>query len=305
MLRRFAVNRFAISILCLFVLVSLFVVIPVVEADVENAGTGQCYISLNGSWSKVDNSAAFAVCMREIWSLAHDNYEASFRDGFVYGYWANYMTAISSQGNVYYYDSNQWRSIEVALSEQSRQPRRLTTAGNYEGEYRGTMSVEIQYLDGFHNYLGSKTYEHEVKVVIAPPLEIGGQRESNPINLIVGPITNNLSLEGQISLMSAGTSQFSVYDSPLLLQYWNLQVGNGKLSGELVNTHKAEGAVLNYLNAFWEVAPHMPVVWQYAIGKGTTLDGTIRGDRIELSLEGNVTDEGRPFTAHISAVRSD
>lgn len=170
-------------------------------------------------------------------------------------------------------------------------------------QYRGTARTTIRYLDAFGRVLGQRTYQNRVTVQIGPPLRSGRMVESNPIHLSLAPI-GSPSAEGQISIYSARPFNDS---RDGLLQYWNLALSDGNLSGRLGSTHEAEAAAANLLNASKEIVPGRPdmgtLVSPYAISRNSKLAGTFKRNEIRLRIQGNESAGTRPFLSDIVATR--
>jgi hypothetical protein len=171
---------------------------------------------------------------------------------------------------------------------------------NYFGNYRGTATTTVTYLDTWGNVLGEATYEYEIEVIISRPIEGGGMVESNPLSLHIAPV-GIPDEEGQLEIHSAHV--FTMYD--LLEQYWDLQLTGGGLSGQLISTHKEESAVLNFLNVALSqgqgganvTIPAFP----RGMNLGSTLRGTIEGGQIDLYVEGSIISGAALFEARIVA----
>lgn len=175
-----------------------------------------------------------------------------------------------------------------------------------ERQYLGTAATTVTYFDAFGKFLRKETYREELTVSIVAPRQAGGIVESNPFSFSIGS-TVRMDAEGQIQITSAVPFTDPRDGVQFLFQYWKLTFRDGDLSGALTDTHAAEAMVLNFLNAAKEIVPGRPemgmMAFQYGISKDATLQGTLDSNEIRLRIQGNVTDESRPFTSEIVATR--
>ncbi len=189
-------------------------------------------------------------------------------------------------------------------SSGSRSGSRVTASR----EYAGKMTITITYLDPEGNFQRKNSFQHnDVKVFVGPPRRAGSMVDSNPISLTFGSNTSQ-SAEGQLSVGSA-EAYTDVRDKvSVVLQYWKLELDGNELSGTLTDNHTAEGAALpNHLNAIKEIVPGRPnlgsLVFAHSLAKGTRLEGMIDDDAIRLNIEGNVSEQSKPFAAEVVARR--
>ena len=175
-------------------------------------------------------------------------------------------------------------------------------------EYEGTAHTTITYLDASGNVVSKATYQDNVTVGIGDPQRSGSIAESNPVNLFLGSVSKPTA-EGQLSIFSAIPFKDPRDGVEYLLQYWDLRLEGDTISGRLINTHMAEASVMNFLNANKEIVPGRPemgvIMWPYPIGENSKLEGTFNKQGIRLRIQGNVSDESRPFTSEIVATRKE
>lgn len=81
-----------------------------------------------------------------------------------------------------------------------------------------------------------------VQVVRGPPAAAEGIRESSPFNLIVGANPGN---EAGITTISATVAPAPADGSPVLFEYWEMNVQGSSVQGELVNTWGDAGLARN------------------------------------------------------------
>jgi hypothetical protein len=171
------------------------------------------------------------------------------------------------------------------------------------GQYVGRSSTLVEQLDASGQSGGIRRYQLPVTVVIDRPASAGGLTESNPFNLLVAPTTPGA--EGAIEVWSAFPALDPRDGREVLIQYWELRLARGDVTGRLVDNHTAEGAALNLINIARTVAPNVPeMTMPAAMAVGTVLEGTIRSREVRLRIQGNTTDRTRPFLSEVTASRS-
>lgn len=165
-----------------------------------------------------------------------------------------------------------------------------------KGTYRGSATCKI--FDPWGNYEGTKTIQYDAILTINRPVSTyDGQVEDNPFNITLSPNSGN-GKEGRIFLISGlgvGNSQVQA-----MMNYWEVSWHNGNINGKLVDTHSANGAVFNLINAYdrW-TGVYLP---KY-IAVGTSLSGDLDLDNAAVKVKGRTTDEGVRFEFTFEAQR--
>jgi hypothetical protein len=177
--------------------------------------------------------------------------------------------------------------------------------------YRGTMTIAVDYYDFCdisttqRQYRGTRTGTFNVTIVTGPrktnfrsPLPLV---ETNPFNLFVQ--TTPVGQNGGVDLSSAGVFA----EDRIMLQYWALQLRGSTLTGNLIDTHAAETAVLNEFwtdQLFLACAPQLGgFVGPLTVSTGATLQGTITDRRIAFDVQGTVDNRTRDIRATFVATR--
>lgn len=176
------------------------------------------------------------------------------------------------------------------------------------GDYHGTAKVTVTTYDycggqfgGERRLLGTQTYSTQGELVLERPADDGSETESNPFDLsfFAGSAGGN----GSFMLKSAQVYQAG---STLMLQYWSLDGNASSFSGELGQSHAAEGAVVNQ---FWVsnllvacrpsmgTLPPMPL----EIQQGSRLSGHADGSSSDLSFRGQTVDGLYEFSVEFSS----
>ena len=174
-------------------------------------------------------------------------------------------------------------------------------------QYTGTAHTTITYLDydaqGNKVFVEEKEYNNNLNIFIQPPKSVGTFVENNPFSLTLTtePTTGE---EGELWIASA-VVLVDPYLGEILLQYWELQLAGDTVTGTLTDTHIAESAAMNELWAWEEISPTLKMVLPFPIDKGSILRGTINNNEIRLHIEGNTTDQTRPFVSEIVATRAE
>ena len=176
--------------------------------------------------------------------------------------------------------------------------------------YQGTLSIDVDYYgycqvgDGELRLEGSRTYEMPVEVIRGAPAEAGGLRESSPYNLIVGA---SPTYEAGITTVSA-TVATAPDGSPVLFEYWRMNVQGSSVQGELVNSWRQAGVVLNLFPTDRLLVPCRPELGIIpksiqSIEEGARMQGSITDERADLTITGQTFDHERRFVARVTAVR--
>jgi hypothetical protein len=201
-----------------------------------------------------------------------------------------------------------------AAGEQPASPvaKQFSSADASSDVYEGNLSIDVDYygydcqtLDPTLRLEGSRTYEMPVQVIRGPPAEAGGIRESSPYNLIVGADPGN---EAGIGTVSATVAQ-EPGDIPVLFEYWRMDVQGSNVQGELVNSWRSAGLVLNIFPTDRLLVPCRPELGMIPrsiqpIEEGARLEGSITDENAELTITGQTLDHERRFTGRITAART-
>jgi hypothetical protein len=165
--------------------------------------------------------------------------------------------------------------------------------------FQGTVTTTTFYQDPFGNPLGQETNQGNITISIKPPNE----SENNPFHLDIAPVQGETSNIGQVEVHSAILNIVTGESGRrTTLQYWNLQVQDNQFTGVLVNSHNAEAAVVNFLNAHEMIAPGITIPNFFPMAQGTTIVGVLENNQLTVHIEGNVIQGTRPFVADIVAV---
>ena len=89
--------------------------------------------------------------------------------------------------------------------------------------YQGVATTTVAVLDPLSGQpVKQDTFQHNVQVLVGPPVSANGQPENNPFNLIIGPPPGESQLEeGQLSIFSAlsATVPLEAGPAPFLFRY--------------------------------------------------------------------------------------
>lgn len=164
-----------------------------------------------------------------------------------------------------------------------------------------TMTVEYQNPSSGETIETREYTDTNVEVIITNPLARGAQGETNPFHLEVLPgaslLPDNPNVEGSLSIYSA-------YDfGNTLEQFWTIQLdASNQFSGSIDQQQTDQDPVLlNYLQA-WR--PGQEIVRPLPLTENTSLEGTLEGSDLTLTVTGNAVDPDgtpvAPFEAEIT-----
>ena len=169
--------------------------------------------------------------------------------------------------------------------------------------YYGQADIIIDYYDydfsGNLFFVEQKSYRYDVEVETGPPKNVGSVFEQNAFNLQVG--TTTLGGEGTFGISSA-ILNVALQGAPVLLEYWNFNYANNVLDGTLVDTHIAESAAANQIYAWEDLAGFVSVVL-FFMDTGTTINGSLNAETVDIQIDGQTTDGTRVFSIDIQAQR--
>lgn len=169
--------------------------------------------------------------------------------------------------------------------------------------YYGTADVIIDYYDydfsGSLIFIEQKAFQYDVEIITGPPKNVGSVYEQNSINLQIGSI--NMGGEGSFGISSA-ILNVALQGLPVLLEYWDLTIGNNLLEGTLTDTHIAESAAANQIYAWEDFAGYVSIVLFY-MDTGTTINGSLSDNIADIQIGGQTTDGTRVFAIDIQAQR--
>ena len=177
--------------------------------------------------------------------------------------------------------------------------------------FAGTQVANVQSIDPLSGQsLGIQSFQIPAIVVVSPRISGGGLTESNPFNLVAS--ATDKSAAGAVDVWSAAVANVPANidvpnpnPGPVLLQYWEIQSDQtgAQFAGQLTNSHTAEAAALNLINAPTQIAPGVPPIpFPRAIVEGSTLQGQSDGTSIRIVIQGNTVDGFTPFTSQVDAV---
>lgn len=175
-----------------------------------------------------------------------------------------------------------------------------------EYRYAGDANVTIHHLDEVHQLEATRTYVHEVVVLLGPPRRFGREVEANPVHLEILPRSSAAQhLEGQVGLSSASTNDG-------LQQHWTLQLEVDRLEGTLTTVEQGTLSLIldevNHLNSRRRMGytGFATDATSYdTLAHGTSLTGRVSEEAVLLHVEGNVTSGDRPFRLVVNASRVD
>jgi hypothetical protein len=181
-----------------------------------------------------------------------------------------------------------------------------------EAVYEGTLSIDVDYY-GYDCQLqdtdlhleASRTYEMPVQVIRGAPAEAGGLRESSPFNLIIGADPGNEAGLGTVSATVATAPD----GTPVLFEYWRMNVQGASVDAELTNSWRQAGLVLNIFPTDTLIVPCRPELGMIPgsiqpIEEGARMSGTITDEQVELTISGQTTNHERRFEGRVTASRS-
>ncbi len=205
-------------------------------------------------------------------------------------------------------------SAEVASSTDSGAPgiAELTDGTEWHGSF--TITLEVW------NYCGSPpgslelsladTYERTERFsfsTAAPTEDPSGARERNPFYVSAGTDTEEPGVVN-LTMFSAGLVSFDENDEPFLVQYWELDYSDGRLTGELVEDGRELGAAFN---AFYDENPLVPcqpeqfkLTQPYPMQEGASLVADLGPTLMTMLVEGRSFDESRRWRVEAVATRS-
>ncbi len=191
-------------------------------------------------------------------------------------------------------------------------------------EYVGKAKTVIGIFDRFANFIGTKEFIRDVRIIKSPPKSAGGITENNPYNLIIIPEPPTSNEAGDITIYSADPFTDPADGVEILFQYWTLQTTGNGISGKLIDEHINESAVRNSLNGLVDLFGNSPIVYQLPLRnesiaqdasqrfnypfKGTSLNGEIDDNQVNLHIEGLALGGGvssgiSPFVSDIEATK--
>ncbi|MEV6568070.1 hypothetical protein [Streptomyces kronopolitis] len=165
-----------------------------------------------------------------------------------------------------------------------------SSSGVPHGKWNGTAHITVSSSDP-GCAAGSRAYDLPATLLITSP--VGAER--NAFHLSWG--SDSQAAEGAFGVTSALSGTDTRDGASVETGYWSLSDdGDGHLSGRLTDTAAAQGASLNLLFVPKPILPCSDyMAFPYAMARGTTLDGTVRGDSASLTLSGTSTDGTRSF----------
>lgn len=165
-------------------------------------------------------------------------------------------------------------------------------------EYVGTATTTVTYLDSTSGeVLRREVYENPVSVELGPPLEVGLASDRNQFHLSIIPrvplLFKNEDAEGDVQTFSALALQTELF------HYWDLLVESGsEFTGTLVDNHLEDGNTYNWLNA-WR--PGTQISQRLVMSEGSIMSGSISGDSISITMNGNTVEGTTPFESTVIA----
>lgn len=185
--------------------------------------------------------------------------------------------------------------VETTTTYERPTPTRTTpsTSRTLRGVWEGAVTSKVDYYAPCGAnfdwvYVGSQTYRQNVQVVAGPPVN----GEANTFQLSV--ITGNQTTEAGFTMVSSGRT-----NTGLVLNYWRLTANDGKVSGQLTDTHIAEGVAQNLLYTNKNLDPCSnrlgSILMPLAMATGTTISGTLGSSSGSLTVKGKTTDTLRGY----------
>ncbi len=152
-------------------------------------------------------------------------------------------------------------------------------------------------------------------VAVGEPVSSQSVTENNPLHLSVGTTNaeaSNPSVEGDFLTLSALVAQVDLGPTPVMLQYWTLNVSGSDVFGTLTDTHLTERLAFNQMWTQHMIAGDVYTtgIYPFILDRNRcTLSGTLSPTQATIHIEGQVssadfwTDVARGFTIDVVAER--
>ena len=179
--------------------------------------------------------------------------------------------------------------------------------------YRGTATTDVR-TTGLGE-TGRRSVEHDVDVTVAPPLVVGGTRETNPFDFRIRR-TGSGRREGPDRLASASAALTPETGGERVVQHWDVRATGDRVRGTLRDPDSDAPPANNVLNTFREFVPGaaetVMLATESMVG-GAELRGRITETDLCVVVSGNTLntfadaalDRSRAFRAEIRATRVD
>jgi hypothetical protein len=180
--------------------------------------------------------------------------------------------------------------------------------------WEGTFTIALEvwdYCNGSGQLARSKSYTRTESFSFStdPPVDYGpAARETNPFFVSAGTDPDRGGPVG-LALQSTGVVALpGQEDDPYVLQFWELDYDDGRLTGHLAEDGRELGLAFNGFQDQDLLVTCQPqlgsIVRTYPMQEGTTIDATIRADRVNVVITGQSYDGQRRFHVDAQAVRT-